>query len=140
MSRFPSRLVRAAVLAALCHVGVLAAEPMPEADPPILSEIQVTARRLDAARSALMPETGTSVYRLGSEDLKNLPLGDSTPLNEVLLRAPGVTQDSFGQLHIRGDHANVQYRINDVVIPESIALFGQALNPRFASSSQRIIR
>ena len=72
-------------------------------------------------------------YRLGTEDLKNLPLGESTPLNQVLLRAPGVTQDSFGQLHVRGDHANLQYRINDVVIPESIALFGQALNPRFAS-------
>jgi hypothetical protein len=98
-----------------------------------LTEIQVTARRLDEARNQLMPEVGTSEYRLGIEDLKNLPLGESTPLNQVLLRAPGVTQDSFGQLHIRGDHANIQYRINDVVIPESIALFGQALNPRFAS-------
>jgi outer membrane receptor protein involved in Fe transport len=106
------------------------AEPAPNAD---LTEIQVTARRLDEARNLLMPEVGASEYRLGAEDLKNLPLGESTPLNQVLLRAPGVTQDSFGQLHVRGDHANLQYRINDVVIPESIALFGQALNPRFAS-------
>ena len=98
-----------------------------------LTEIQVTARRLDEARNQLMPEVGASEYRLGTEDLKNLPLGESTPLNQVLLRAPGVTQDSFGQLHVRGDHANLQYRINDVVIPESIALFGQALNPRFAN-------
>lgn len=133
MSRPPSRLLRASILMLLCHAAAAPAEPAPDADPALLTEIQVTARRLDEARSALMPETGTSVYRLGTEDLKNLPLGDSTPLNEVLLRAPGVTQDSFGQLHIRGDHANVQYRINDVVIPESIALFGQALNPRFAS-------
>jgi outer membrane receptor protein involved in Fe transport len=98
-----------------------------------LTEIQVTARRLDEARNQLMPEVGASQYTLGAEDLKNLPLGESTPLNQVLLQAPGVTQDSFGQLHVRGDHANLQYRINDVVIPESIALFGQALNPRFAS-------
>ncbi len=115
--------------------GVALAEAPAASDdePALLTEVQVTARRLDAARNALMPEIGASEYRLNVDDIKNLPLGDSTPLNQVLLRAPGVTQDSFGQLHIRGDHANIQYRINDVVIPESISLFGQALNPRFAS-------
>jgi len=129
-------MVRAAVatLLAAAAAAALAATPDSSADEPaLLTEIQVTAHRLDAARNELMPEIGTSEYRLGVEDIKNLPLGDSTPLNQVLLRAPGVTQDSFGQLHVRGDHANLQYRINDVVIPESISLFGQALNPRFAS-------
>ena len=32
----------------------------------------------------------------------------------MILQAPGVAQDSFGQLHVRGDHANVQYRINGI--------------------------
>jgi outer membrane receptor protein involved in Fe transport len=50
----------------------------------------------------------------------------------VLLRAPGVVGDSYGQLHVRGDHANLQYRINGVVIPEAISGFGQALDTRFA--------
>jgi outer membrane receptor protein involved in Fe transport len=125
------RLTWCAVLTLPTPIAVAAAvDPAPAGD---LTEIQVTARRLDEARNQLMPDVGASEYRLGAEDLKNLPLGESTPLNQVLLRAPGVTQDSFGQLHVRGDHANLQYRINDVVIPESIALFGQALNPRFAS-------
>jgi outer membrane receptor protein involved in Fe transport len=146
MSR-PSFLACAAALAVL-GTAAAAADPAPDAatesadggaatgtaaEPGNLTEVQVTARRLDAARSSLMPEIGASEFKLGVEDLKNLPLGDATPLNQVLLRAPGVTQDSFGQLHVRGDHANLQYRINDVVIPESISLFGQALNPRFAS-------
>ena len=122
-----------ALLVATATAGLAATADPPPDEPALLTEIQVTAHRLDAARNALMPEIGTSEYKLGVEDIKNLPLGDSTPLNQVLLRAPGVTQDSFGQLHIRGDHANIQYRINDVVIPESISLFGQALNPRFAS-------
>ena len=126
-------LLAAATAIALYAPFVRAVPGDASADPALLTEVQVTAHRLDEARNALMPETGTSAYRLGIEDLKNLPLGESTPLNDVLLRAPGVTQDSFGQLHVRGDHANLQYRINDVVIPESIALFGQALNPRFAS-------
>jgi outer membrane receptor protein involved in Fe transport len=95
-------------------------------------EISGTRRRLDAARNGLSPDTGSSVYRLDRQDLKNLPLGDSTPLNQVILQTPGVVQDSYGQLHIRGDHANVQYRINGVIIPESISGFGQALETRFA--------
>ena len=133
MSHFHRVSARIAVFVIALYGPGAWAESAADLDPTALTEVQVTARRLDAARNALMPEIGTSVYRLGTEELKNLPLGEATPLNDVLLRAPGVTQDSFGQLHIRGDHANVQYRINDVVIPESIALFGQALNPRFAS-------
>jgi outer membrane receptor protein involved in Fe transport len=54
-------------------------------------------------------------------------------MNQVLLQAPGVANDSYGQLHVRGDHANLQYRINDVVLPEGISGFGQSLDTRFAS-------
>jgi len=52
----------------------------------------------------------------------------------VLLQAPGVAQDSFGQIHLRGDRANVQYRINGVELPEGLSVFGQALGSRFAST------
>ncbi len=101
-----------------------------------LQEVEVRGRRtqLDNARSSLSPETGSTVYRFDAADIKNLPLGDATPLNQVLLRAPGVVGDSYGQLHVRGDHANLQYCINGVVIPESISGFGQALDTRFADS------
>ncbi|MBI3367134.1 MAG: TonB-dependent receptor [Burkholderiales bacterium] len=102
------------------------------ASPESVVEIVGARQRLDAARNGLSPDTGSSIYRLDRQDLKNLPLGDSTPLNQVILQTPGVVQDSYGQLHIRGDHANVQYRINGVIIPESISGFGQALETRFA--------
>jgi outer membrane receptor protein involved in Fe transport len=132
-------------------LGSAQAQPAPAAPPPAdqpapsqtpsaaspgttqkLPPIEVIARRLDQARSALSPDTGTTTYRFSTEDIAALPLGDSTPLNQVLLQAPGVVQDSFGQLHVRGDHANVQYRINGVVIPEAITGFGQSLDVRFA--------
>ena len=45
----------------------------------------------------------------------------------MLLQAPGVAQDSFGQIHLRGEHANVQYRLNGVELPEGLSVFGQAL-------------
>ncbi|HUI99427.1 MAG TPA: TonB-dependent receptor [Usitatibacter sp.] len=97
-----------------------------------METIEVTTQRLDAARNALSPDTGSSIYHIDSKDIEALPLGTSTPLNEVILHAPGVVQDSFGQLHVRGDHANLQYRINGAVIPEPIAGFGQAFDSRFA--------
>ena len=62
-----------------------------------------------------------------------MPQGDATPFNQVLLQAPGVANESFGQLHVRGDHANTQYRIDGIILPEGITGFGQALDTRFAN-------
>jgi len=98
--------------------------------PPV--KVHSARQRLDAARNGLSPDTGSSIYRLDRQDIQNLPQGEGTPLNQLILQTPGVVQDSYGQLHVRGDHANIQYRINGVVVPESISGFGQALETRFA--------
>jgi outer membrane receptor protein involved in Fe transport len=97
-------------------------------------EMSVVVARLNQAQNALSPKTGGSEYRIGQSDIAALPQGANTPVNEVLLQAPGVANDSFGQLHIRGDHANIQYRINGVILPEGITGFGQALDTRFINS------
>ncbi|CAB3790098.1 TonB-dependent receptor [Pararobbsia alpina] len=93
-------------------------------------DVQVSAQRLDQARNGLSPETGSSVYRITDTDIQNMPQGDATPLNQVLLQAPGVAQDSYGQVHVRGEHANLQYRINGIMIPEPITGFGQSFDTR----------
>jgi outer membrane receptor protein involved in Fe transport len=94
----------------------------------------VVAKRLNQSRNGLSPETGGSVYRFSASAIQDLPQGNNTALNDVLLQAPGVVQDSYGQLHVRGDHANLQYRINGVQLPEGITGFGQVLSPRLAQS------
>src|SRR5208337_3329704 len=96
--------------------------------------LAVAATRLDKARNSLSPDTGGSKYTFSSKAIQQLPQGANTPLNQVILQAPGVAQDSFGQLHVRGDHANLQYRVNGVQLPEGITGFGQVLSPRFAQS------
>ncbi len=96
--------------------------------------LAVVAKRLDQARNSLSPDTGGSVYRFSETAIQELPQGNNTQLNQVLLQAPGVVQDSYGQLHVRGDHANLQYRIDGIQLPEGITGFGQALSPRFAHS------
>ncbi|MGC1549050.1 MAG: TonB-dependent receptor [Rhodanobacter sp.] len=98
-----------------------------------LSAVDVTGA-LDQSRNALSPDTGSSQYVIDQKAIQALPLGASSPMNQVLLQAPGVVQDSYGQLHVRGDHANLQYRINGVLIPESISGFGQTLDPRTIQS------
>ena len=100
-----------------------------------LSTVEVNAA-LDKSRDQLSPEIGASQYIFDRQAIDQLPLGDSTPLNQVLLQAPGVVQDSYGQLHVRGDHADLQYRINGVIIPESISGFGQALDTRIIERMQ----
>ncbi|MGN6093579.1 MAG: TonB-dependent receptor [Luteibacter jiangsuensis] len=113
-----------ALLAAAAH-----ADDAPPQKATNLGEVDVTAR-LDEARNSLSPDTGSSQYVMDRQTIQALPLGDSTPLNQVILQAPGVVQDSYGQLHVRGDHANLQYRIDGVLIPESIGGFGQTLDAR----------
>lgn len=95
-------------------------------------QVQIVSKRLAQSRNSLSPRTGGSVYRFDASDIQNMPQGEATPLNQVLLQAPGVVNDSFGQLHVRGDHGNTQYRINGVILPEGINGFGQALSTRFA--------
>jgi outer membrane receptor protein involved in Fe transport len=95
-------------------------------------EVQVVAERLNRARNGLSPQTGGSVYRFDANDVAALPEGSHTAFNQVLLQAPGVANDSYGQLHVRGDHGNLQYRIDGVILPEGISGFGQALDTRFA--------
>jgi outer membrane receptor protein involved in Fe transport len=91
-------------------------------------DVNVQAQRLNVARNGLQPDVGASVYRFTQADIEALPQGDNTPLNQVLLQAPGVANDSYGQLHVRGDHADLQYRLNGIIVPEPISGFGQSLD------------
>jgi TonB-dependent receptor-like protein len=99
-----------------------------------LGEIDVIAKALDIARGQIQPSLGATVYQLQRQTIETQTQGDNAPFNEVLLQAPGVAQDSFGQIHVRGDHANLQFRIDGVQLPEGINVFGQALETRFAHS------
>ena len=63
-----------------------------------------------------------------------MPGGSNVLLNQVLLQAPDVAQDSFGQLHVRGDHNDLQYRLNGIILPEGISVFSQTLDPRIIAS------
>ena len=100
----------------------------------VTENIVVTAKKLQKARSQIQTRIGATIYTLSNQAIKNQPGGEDIPLNQTLLQTPGVSQDSFGQIHLRNDHANIQYRIDGVILPEGISFFGQSLTSRFASS------
>src|SRR5213594_538971 len=94
----------------------------------------VQSQEMDITREAIVPSLGATRYTVGPDRLESQAEGENAPFNQTLLRFPGVAQDSFGQLHVRGEHANLQYRIDDVLLPESIPGFGQVLETRFADN------
>jgi outer membrane receptor protein involved in Fe transport len=101
-------------------------------------DVKVAAKKLEEARIGIQPRVGASTWEISSQAIEALPAAENNPLSQVLLQAPGVSQDSFNQIHVRNEHANVQYRINGVALPEGISLFGQSLSPRFANSIELI--
>ncbi|MDP3242265.1 MAG: TonB-dependent receptor, partial [Reyranella sp.] len=132
---------RIGVSALALAAGLSAAHPVlaqtaPEAQPqPAPSDglaIEVVGKRLDRERSEIQPSLGATRYDFSKTAISNTPLGENATLNQVLLRAPGVVQDGFGQIHVRGDHGSLQYRLDGVQLPEGLALFSSILSPRFA--------
>ena len=86
-------------------------------------------------RNNLSPHTGTNAYKIDSASINALPQGSDTSFDKVLEQAPGVAEDSFGQVHVRGEHANLQYRLNGILLPEGISGFGQVIDSRVIDSA-----
>ena len=117
-------------LAALLPTIVANAADAPNTPVTQLSEVEVVAH-LNEARNQILPSLGANSYEIPKTQIEAQSQGGDAPFNQTLLRAPGVVEDSFGQLHVRGEHANLQYRINGVLLPEGITGFGQELPSRF---------
>ncbi|HVE20865.1 MAG TPA: TonB-dependent receptor [Acidocella sp.] len=109
-----------------------------DAASPTLVRTVTVAEKLDDARSEIETNLGATRYNFSPKALKNIPGNGGAPFNQVLMQAPGVAQDSYGQIHVRGDHDEVQYRINGVELPEGLSVFGQVLETRFAHSMSLI--
>jgi outer membrane receptor protein involved in Fe transport len=129
-------MFRSLLLLGTASAALLTAAPALAQEP--TESVTVTAQKLAAARNAIQTQTGASTYTITAKDIQSQPGGDNAQLNSVILQMPGVAQDSFGQLHIRGEHNGLQYRLNGIILPEGISVFGQTLDPRLAESVRLI--
>ena len=94
-------------------------------------------KALDQARDNLLPKIGATSYTISREAIQALPQGDNTPIDKVILQFPGVSYNSAASnpdFHVRNEYANVQYRINGIVIPEGVSALGPVLDTNFIGS------
>src|SRR6202140_5190631 len=134
MFRFSLRRAASSVAAPLAFILTNSLAVAETTDSANLPEIVVTSQHLDEGRSHIQTQTGASTYTIDADAVAATPGGDNTLLNKVIMQAPEVAQDSFGQFHIRGEHNGLQYRLNGIILPEGISVFGQSLDPRLISS------
>jgi outer membrane receptor protein involved in Fe transport len=116
--------------------------------PPVAPENPVTVAQqaldasmnsMDQARNNLLPSFGASTYTMTRASILNLPQGENTPIDKLILQIPGVSYDSAvsnPNFHIRGEYANAQIRINGVVLPESVSGLGAYLATSFIGNMQ----
>ena len=104
------------------------------ANSPIILETVVVTGGLDAAREQIAPSLGAVTYTIDPVQIQTIGQGENSPFQQVLLQAPGVVQEEFGEIHVRGDHGDVQYRVNGVFLPESLNGFGQEIDTHLIRS------
>jgi outer membrane receptor protein involved in Fe transport len=117
---------------------VVARRATPPTVPPVTPAEQLTEKQnsFDVARSNLYTTIGTTSDTLSNDTIQALPQGANAPVERVILQAPGVSQDSAasGLFHVRNDHANVQFRINGVMLPDGVTGFGSVLDTELIGS------
>jgi hypothetical protein len=133
--RFPLSLLFIFAISLKAQVASPGEPPSSSDSQTVKLEAYVVTDSLDVSRDSIVPSLGATSYDIGKMQLDSESLGGNGTFNEILLRVPSVAQDSYGQVHLRGEHANLQYRINDVLLPEGISGFGQELDIPFMKSA-----
>jgi outer membrane receptor protein involved in Fe transport len=92
---------------------------------------------LDAARDHLLTTIGASTTTIDRTAIVNMPQADNASVDKVILQLPGVSYDSAASnpnFHVRNEYANVQIRINGVVLPEGVSGLGPFIDTSFIGS------
>jgi hypothetical protein len=119
-----------------------ATAPAPAAQPVSPgAQLNTKAETFDQARGNLFTTIGTTSTTMSQQTIQALPGGDNTPVERILLQFPGVSQDSAasGLLHVRNDHANLQFRINGVQLPDGPTGFGSILDASWIGSLSLVV-
>ncbi|BCA54177.1 putative TonB-dependent siderophore receptor [Nitrospira sp. KM1] len=105
-------------------------------DPPkpvllTLSKTNEIALEVVSALPPIQYKASSETYQVTRKDIEALPRGNNNDAYEVLLTVPSVAYGALKQTHIRQDHANQQYRIDGIPIPDSVSgSFADIVPPR----------
>jgi outer membrane receptor protein involved in Fe transport len=91
----------------------------------------------DQSRDHMLPKLGATTYTIDRTAIETMPQADNTPVDKLVLQLPGVNYDSAASnpnFHVRGEYANVQTRINGLVLPEGVSGLGPVIDTNFIGS------
>ena len=96
-----------------------------------LSVTQEIALEVVAPLLPIQQKASSETYSVSRKDIETLPRGNNNDVSEVLLTIPSAVNGALKQIHIRQDHANLQFRIDGVPIPDTVsAVFSDVITPR----------
>ncbi|MEW6248428.1 MAG: TonB-dependent receptor [Nitrospirota bacterium] len=105
-----------------------------EPPPPMRLTLALTQEIALEVVSPLPPiqyKASSETYSVSRKDIEALPRGNNNELHDVLLTIPSAAYGALKQLHIRQDHANLQFRIDGVPIPDTVtSAFTDVITPR----------
>ena len=110
-------------------------KPVPATLPTVTTTVTVEETALDNARARISPNLGATTYTLDRNKIDSQSQGEFGSFDQTFYRFPGVAQDELDKrLHVRGEEANLQYRINGLLLPDGLSGFGQELSTHFLDS------
>ena len=111
--------------------------PAPGTPTPAQAALDRKMKTLDQGRENILPKIGATTYTITREAIEALPQADNMPIDKLILQMPGVSYDSAvsnPSFHVRNEYANVQIRINGVLLPEGVSALGPYLDTNFIGS------
>jgi outer membrane receptor protein involved in Fe transport len=103
--------------------------------PIVIEAAANTFHAFDQSRDGfLLPKIGVTSFALDSAAIQALPQGTDTPIDRLVLQAPGVSYDSAisnPDFHVRNEYSNTQTRINGIMLPEGVSGLGPVLETGF---------
>jgi outer membrane cobalamin receptor len=86
--------------------------------------------KVSAKRNLVTPASDSS-RDLSKDDIEQLPGGGTTDVRRLLYTTTaGFVEGALGQVFTRGNHANLQYQIDGIQLPDSVGgSFGEAFTP-----------
>jgi len=108
------------------------------ADNPASSAVTVLPEIVVAPSVQTETSLGTSTYGLDHSQIETIAQGSNSPFSQVMVRAPGVAQDSNGEVHFRQEDPYYQFYLNGILLPRgssNIAGFSEDIDTRIVDTT-----
>ena len=88
----------------------------------------------DLSRHQIDLSGGMVIYSLNQSQINTISQGADSKFNQILVRTPGVSDDTYGAVHFREEDPYYRYYINGTLLPGGINGFGQDIDTHFVDT------